>query len=69
MDYYPWIPCNFKKELFMNFLRLIWKLYNDLMNYLYKIDYPQDYIIGSGELNKKICKKKKINYIDTKFMD
>ena len=56
LDYYPWIPCNFKKELFMNFLRLIWKLYNDLMNYLYKIDYHPDYVIGSGNLKKKVCK-------------
>ncbi len=65
LDYYPWIPCNFKKELFMNILRLICKLYNDLMNYLYKIDYSPNYVIGSGQFTKKkYVNKKHINYID-----
>ena len=65
LDYYPWIPCNFKKEFFMNCFRLIWKLYNELMSQLFKIDYHPKYIIGAGELNKKkYTKNKKINYID-----
>ena len=65
LDYYPWISCNFKKEFLINIIRLIWKLYNDLINLIYKIDYSPKYVIGSGQLNKKKYEKnKKINYID-----
>ena len=66
LDYNPWIPCNFKKKPFMNIIRLIWKLYNDLMNYLFQKDYSPKYIIGSGQFTeKKYANKKYINYINT----
>jgi hypothetical protein len=65
LDYYPWIECNFKKEFFINFMRLTWRYYNFFIGNLFKIDYSPHYIIGSGQYNKlRNLNQKKTKYID-----